>query len=331
MGICEKSPIHKRKEEMNTGHKPVPIDIANLVIKSICKITIKLNNGKIINGTGFFMKISNSIKYLITNYHIINPNLINEKIEIEIWNHKTMKLNLNSYNITYFKIPKDITTIQINNSDEIFKDIEFLDYDRNYVNGYNIYLNADVFSIEHPFGKGAACASGTITNINNYEFDHNISTENGSSGCPIILLNDNIGLIQVIGIHKNAEYTKKINGGTFIGEIFKGLNKSDLLNNRIIYNEKEDNYIIAEIYIKENYVNKNVKIINSFEEDTRRRLKEKDNYSQEYWKKYFPDGKFNKDYMNEEEIKKCEIKINDELIPFDYYYKFQKKGNYKIK
>ena len=36
------------------------------------------------NGTGFFMKISNSIKYLITNYHVINPDLINEDIEMNM-------------------------------------------------------------------------------------------------------------------------------------------------------------------------------------------------------------------------------------------------------
>ena len=35
--------------------------------------------------------------------------------------------------------------------------------------------------------------------------------------------------------------------------------------------------------------------------------------------------------MNEEEIKKCEIRINDKLIPFTYLYKFTNKGKYIIK
>ena len=35
--------------------------------------------------------------------------------------------------------------------------------------------------------------------------------------------------------------------------------------------------------------------------------------------------------MNEEEIENCEIKINDILIPFTYFYKFKNKGKYKIK
>ena len=35
--------------------------------------------------------------------------------------------------------------------------------------------------------------------------------------------------------------------------------------------------------------------------------------------------------MNEEEIKKCEIRINNQLIPFNYFFKFTNKGNYTIK
>ena len=36
-------------------------------------------------------------------------------------------------------------------------------------------------------------------------------------------------------------------------------------------------------------------------------------------------------YENEKEIKEnCEIKINNNKIPFDYYYEFEKEGKYKI-
>ena len=35
--------------------------------------------------------------------------------------------------------------------------------------------------------------------------------------------------------------------------------------------------------------------------------------------------------MNEQEIKMCEISINDKLIPFNYFHKFEEKGKYKIK
>ena len=62
------------KSEVFTGHKPIPVKIINKVMKSICKITIETKKGKSY-GTGFFLNYSNSIKYLITNYHIINPDL----------------------------------------------------------------------------------------------------------------------------------------------------------------------------------------------------------------------------------------------------------------
>ena len=70
-------------------------------------------------------------------------------------------------------------------------------------------------------GDDASCASGRIININDYEFEHDISTDNGSSGCPILLLHYNINFIHVIGIHKDADYSRKLNGGTFICEILK--------------------------------------------------------------------------------------------------------------
>ena len=80
---------------------------------------------------------------------------------------------------------------------------------------------------------------------------------------------------------------------------------------------KCDNYIIAEINIKEEDINKDIRIINSFEQN--KREKNDKNYKDDYL------------YKNEKEIKEnCKIKINDEIIPFSYFYKFKKKGKYKI-
>ena len=77
------------------------------------------------------------------------------------------------------------------------------------------------------------------------------------------------------------------------------------------------NYIIAEINIGEKEIGKNIRIINSFEE-TKREDKRED--SEDDYK-----------YENEKEIKeKCIIKINNIIIPFNYYNKFNEKGKYKI-
>ena len=93
--------------------------------------------------------------------------------------------------------------------------------------------------------------------MDDYEFDHDFPTDKGSSGCPILLLNNNMNSIQVIGVHKGANYSKQLNIGTFIWEI---------LNDELNLIKRENNYIIAEIFIKDEDVNKNIWIINSFEE-----------------------------------------------------------------
>ena len=162
-----------------------------------------------------------------------------------------MKLEFRNSYTKYLEQPKDIAMIGIKKIDEIYNDIIFLIDDYNCVKEkYPLYKDVDVFSIEHPYGEDGSCTSGTIINVYEFEFAHNISTNKGSSGCPIILLNNNINLIQVIGIHKEGDKKYNINGGTFIGEIFnKDLNKGN--SSKTI-----NNYIIAEINIKEEDINK---------------------------------------------------------------------------
>jgi len=84
-------------------------------------------------------------------------------------------------------------------------------------------------------------------------------------------------------------------------------------------NIKKNNIIIGEINISSNDVNKDIQIINSFENYKRNRnirmIDEKDYYK----------------YENEKEIKEnIEIRINGKKIDFSYLYKFNKEGKYKI-
>ena len=310
---------NKIKDEIFTGHKPVSIKMTNKVMKSICKIIIV---DKKVYGTGFFMKIA-PLQYLITNYHVINQDIKNYNIQVQIWNQKYFNLTLKDRFFQYFEKPKDITVIEIKDSDYLFEDIEFLGYDSNYMqNGYYIYKDLDVFSIEHPFGEDAASASGKIIEINGYEFNHSISTEKGSSGCPILINNNNINLVQVIGIHKNADYNKKLNGGTFIGEIINELNENITTS---IQKEKleDENYITAEIFINENNINKDVNIIHSIEGENKEMIRGGIIFY----------GSSKDSSINQEKIKgdNVAIKINDELIPFSWTHQFKKKGKFKIK
>ena len=79
-----------------------------------------------------------------------------------------------------------------------------------------------------------------------------------------------------------------------------------------------NNYIIAEIKIKEEDINKDIRIIKSFEQ-----------YKREYyWRNYENDNNNEK----EKEIKeKCENIINEKKISFNYFHKFKKEGKYEIK
>ena len=190
----------------------------------------------------------------------------------------------------------------------------YLYYDRNYIDGYEQYIKpkpVDLIIGEYPENE-VAFASGKIIDIiyddvyNYYEFKHNLDTKPGSSGSPIILLNS----LKVIGIHKSgdSDTNKSINYGTFIGEIFKNnINKN-------IYKNINENYIISEIYISKDNINKDIQIINSYEEVFRN-----NNFT------------IKEEYKNEKEIKECIIEINNEKILFSYKYKFKKEGKYKIK
>ena len=312
MGLCE-SEI-KNKEEIDNpllyNKNIIP------VLKSLCQIKTK-NKEEFIIRNGFFMNISTK-KYLITNYHIISQDKINNDIDIELHNKKIIKLDLNNRDIKYYPDPIDITLIEIYSSDIIYKDIEFLDYDANFIkNGYEVYKNIDIFLIQ----ENATCSYGKIIKIiNKYEFEYNISNitnENCLSGCPILSFDNNS--IKVIGIKKGIKgiaqnKTNKTNNyGIFIGEIITA--QINNINNNL----NSNNYIIAEISISKNEINDDIRIINSYEEYERCLGLDNKEYEIE------------KEKMNEELIKNIQIEINNELIPFSYLYKFPKEGIYTIK
>ena len=409
--IKNETKIEPKEEKGETKLKPAPKEMLDKLKKSICKIIIRKKDEEIINVTGFFIKISEVSKYLLINYQITNQENISGDIEIEIWNKGKINLNLKERNIKYFEKNKELIAIKLKEDDDIIKNIEFLSYDLNYKKGNLLYKYKDVFTIKNPFKDDSSCFLGIILNINNKEFDHNIPTENDSLGCPIILLNNNIDFLQVIGIHKISDDKTKINKGIFINEIINELKKDDnnitninikveskidlieqpkdilkenaeiidkksnliemmkdeenkikneienlelnlnknpnendndaiinnnnnnehiinnnINNNNIInnndninLNKPKGNYINTEIFIKEEDINKSIRIINSYEEylTSTKSIIDIKNISEET--------------KNQKEIKQCEIRINNELIPFNYFYEFTQSKKYSIK
>ena len=224
--------------------KPVHINIIQKALKSICNINI-YNGNEIDNcRKGFFIRIF-SQKYLITFTRIdISKNYDSSKqngeIEVEIYTNARIKIEFNQRFIKYLEKPKGILIIEIKDSDFMHENIEFLDYDQKYINyGYSIYKSSEVFCFDYKENE-PLCTTGEIKNIiNDYEFENDIDITSDSIGYPIILLNNNINNINVIGIHEGADLAKNVNIGIFIGEIIKSipkkleLNKQDLNKNKI--------------------------------------------------------------------------------------------------
>ena len=144
---------------------------------------------------------------------------------------------------------------------------------------------------------------------NNIEIYYNISN--------IIINNlDKLNYYKLKNINTIINYNKII-----IKDIKDIIENNNLQYLMVIYdkmNKKESNYILAEIDIQNEEIDKDIKIINTFE-NWKMEIKRKDKED---------DYKFE----NEKEIKdNCIIKINDAIIPFSYYYNFNKEGKYIIK
>ena len=149
------------------------------------------------------------------------------------------------------------------------------------------------------------CIIYELLTLNEYYIDTVIDKKDGKININIY----NPKWQKLIDLLLQKDYNKRPNIDTiynYIKDEIKVENNENIDNN---------NYIISEIDINDNNIGKDIRIINSYEE---------------YLRKHTWIEKDNK-YNNEEEIKKCEIKINDELIPFNYKYKFNSKGKYKIK
>ena len=225
--------IIKGKSSINK----VDFDTIDKVRKSVCKLKINDNEG-LKNATGFFLIYFNQ-KYLITCNHVLSSD--NNQLELEIWNKEIKKFELKNRHSIYMKKPIDAVVFELKNSDDFIESIDFLDYDLNYIKGYSQYKNIEVFSVGYPKGEKLIADSGVIKDINGIEFYHDINTENGSSGSPVILFTT----LKVIGIHKQGHLMKNINIGTFFGEILNNIN-----NPQIILNDKlsQQNIIAIEIF-----------------------------------------------------------------------------------
>ena len=212
---------------------PVTIEETNKILEQLQKCVCKIQNEKG-NGTGFFcyLKSKNKIPVLITNNHIINEKIIkkNKFIKVTLNDEKETKLiEINEKKKIYTNPDKkvDITIIEINTEKEDIHN--FLELDEDIFQEYFNLPNESLYILQYPrysaYEQKAAVSYGMIKSLDTYEILHYCSTNNGSSGAPILRLKNN----KVIGIHK-AGYIFNYNFGSFLRESIKEyLNNCNLI------------------------------------------------------------------------------------------------------
>jgi V8-like Glu-specific endopeptidase len=144
--------------------------------------------------------------------------------------NKEFNINMNiNKRIIAYDDEKDIIGIEIKEEDNIKNNVKFLNYDINcQKNQYDNYLGKDVFILHHPLYRDLECNSGKILtfreDVYDYEFHHNLDTDEGSSGAPILLFENNNEGPKVIGVHKcfpTGQIEYKSNIGNFIDILIK--------------------------------------------------------------------------------------------------------------
>ena len=252
----------------------------------ICKI--KINNKQ---ATGFFCKIpfpnkKNMKKVLITNNHIINQDLLYNnytQIELSIKEYsKMISINLKD-RLKYTNKVYDITIIELKENDNINNYLELDDFilDDIVTNIDNIkenynkdYINQTIYIIQYPESE-LSVSYGVLSNISDdkdNEFIHNANTKEGSSGSPILNMNN-----KIIGIHKEHIDKNNYNRGLFLNYAIKDFIKINYYSTKDIkkellnkFNEKYNTEIadtsIEEINIKNHSIgNQGLNVLSQLE------------------------------------------------------------------
>ena len=266
--------------------QPIPIDIegTKLILSQmencICKI---YQNDK--TGTGFFCRIpfpdkNNLLNVLITNNHILNEKDIenNKSINLIMYNKeekikREIKIDESRKRFTYINKEEgiDITIIEIKKKEDNINN--FLEIDDNVLEIGNEILELEskrksIYILHYPKDKRLV-SYGLIKNIaEDKKIYHYCNTEEGSSGSPILSLNN----FKVIGVHYAGSNVDniKLNYGTYLKYIikefnnkYKSSNKSEI--NLIYFTKKEGIFdIFGNKFIKNNKNNVDL-IINGIE------------------------------------------------------------------
>jgi len=285
--------------------------------KSMCKISFQTDKGEIGKGSGFFCEIDNFlIKYaLFTNNHVLNESNIEIGKKI---NFECLELQKSFFYSPYYnKIKKEIKITEkrkvFTNKEldytciELFKSDGIIDYfkiePKLYNNDKNDLNNNDIFILQFPNGNDLSFSYGKIKSIIDNKIIHNASTDNGSSGSPIIRRSKEN---YIIGLHFGGV---KKNKNEYKYNLASSLDS-------ILDNIKKQNNIINCIYIPDKDETK-IDLLHNYTLDINDWDKARKNAYLEAKKD-----------ISEENI---EIYINDKKIKFNYKYKIEGLKVIKVK
>ena len=226
---------------------PVNIKSTEIILEQMKKCVCKIHDK---NGTGFFVKIpfnQKKIGVLITNNHILDEDDIEtgKRIILSLNNEEiTKKIIIYSKRKKYTNKKLDVTIIEIFEEQDDIKD--FLNLSKQIENQLklnnlsindfdNIYKDESIYLLNYIKAQEIVASFGLLQNINDDKITHKCNTLGGSSGSPIILLEDQT----VIGVHYGSNSNSKYNLGTL------------LINPILEFQEKNESIKINEISIKD--------------------------------------------------------------------------------
>ena len=315
--ICSNVIIDKydinRQAHIESHPQPIGKNQIKKIYDQMNKSVVKIKNGEI-NGTGFICLIPypdeiRLLPVLITCNHVLDINDINKKKEIILFlDDREIVLRIKDDRKIYYskKEDYDVTIIEIKEEDSLYNN-ELLEIDKDiYQNNLNsIYKNKSVYIIHYPKGGECEYSLDTISNIDvdNIGIFHYCSTEDGSSGGPIL----DLQTFKVIGIHIGEHKSHKHNVGIIIKHPIDSFNK-------LFPPEIDKNEIIISIQIRDQDVDKKIYFLDNtdyMDENTKER--------------HYHD---NLKELNEKNVK---IYIDDNPYTFCKYFIPKKKGMYTIK
>lgn len=221
------------------------------ILDQIKNCIFKIYTSEGSHGTGFFCLIydeiaQKNIKVMISNNHIIGDDYLNNNKTIKISMNngkKIMDIKLDSSRKKYTNKKYDVTIIEIKENDKI-KDNSFLQIDENIYqdNPKDFFEKKSIYIIQYPDYLEASVSYGILKRIKeNNDLEHYCITKDGSSGSPIINLENN----KVLGVHKCGSVKCNFNMGAFlknpINEYISKNNISISINNLLSNYSKDIN------------------------------------------------------------------------------------------